>query len=424
MADRGALRVTARPSSRSGGGADRRGQGSEGSGSSRSSSARPGSGSSRSSSARPGAPRSGAPRSGSAPTGAPRPGAPKRSDESRTRRDGEPGRGPQRRSTGRPAGQGPPRGSAGRGAGPTGRPAARDDEQPLPGQARKWGNVARRGAREVTRRDDDVEASESRSPSASPRGARYADDQERERRRGTPRPSRPAAWVRDDGARDEWEDTAATRSRGRQGASKSSATRASASASEAIAALSPRHTLPPEIAAEIRKAADVATVRHREGLVERAQSAYGAYERGRYQDALRAIKPVAEEAPGVAAVRELAGLAAYRCGKWREAARHLVAYGTLSDSTEHLPVLMDCQRALAQAQEGGRVVERAAAQFTRPRCPRRGQDRRRRDPGRDRRSQRRHLNADDGRRLEGPAEPLGPPPPAVVPPGGPVRARR
>ena len=98
----------------------------------------------------------------------------------------------------------------------------------------------------------------------------------------------------------------------------------------------------------------MATVRHKEGLVERAQSAYGAYERGRYQDALRAIKPVAEEAPGVAAVRELAGLAAYRCGKWREAARHLVAFGTLSDSTEHLPVLMDCQRALRKPKK---VVE-------------------------------------------------------------------
>ncbi len=85
---------------------------------------------------------------------------------------------------------------------------------------------------------------------------------------------------------------------------------------------------------------------HREHLVERAESAYGAYERGRFQDAFRAIKPVADEAPGVAAVRELAGLAAYRSARWRDATRHLSAYGALSDSTEHLPVLMDCQRAL------------------------------------------------------------------------------
>ncbi len=77
-----------------------------------------------------------------------------------------------------------------------------------------------------------------------------------------------------------------------------------------------------------------------------AESAFGAFERGRFQDALRAIKPVADEAPAVADVRELAGLAAYRCGKWREAARHLKAFGELGDSTEHLPILMDCQRAL------------------------------------------------------------------------------
>ena len=48
----------------------------------------------------------------------------------------------------------------------------------------------------------------------------------------------------------------------------------------------------------------------------------------------------------MAAVRELAGLAAYRCGRWRSAAGHLEAFGRLSDSAEHLPVLMDCQRAL------------------------------------------------------------------------------
>jgi tetratricopeptide (TPR) repeat protein len=112
--------------------------------------------------------------------------------------------------------------------------------------------------------------------------------------------------------------------------------------------MSARKSLPPEIAAEIRNAADVATAQHKERLVERAESAYGAYERARYQDALRAIKPVAEETPGVAAVRELAGLAAYRSSKWREAVRHLQAFSALTDSAEHIPVLMDCQRALGK----------------------------------------------------------------------------
>jgi tetratricopeptide (TPR) repeat protein len=170
---------------------------------------------------------------------------------------------------------------------------------------------------------------------------------ERERRRGAPRPKPGAQWTRDDGAR-EWEDSdpAARRSRakGRRPGPESEAD--TGSATEAIAALSQRHALPPEIATEIRNAADIATARHREHLVDRADSAYGAYERGRFQDALRSIKPVADEAPSVAAVRELAGLAAYRCGRWRLAAGHLEAFGRLSDSAEHLPVLMDCQRAL------------------------------------------------------------------------------
>jgi tetratricopeptide (TPR) repeat protein len=85
---------------------------------------------------------------------------------------------------------------------------------------------------------------------------------------------------------------------------------------------------------------------HRERLVEKTESAYGAYSRGRFQDAYRAIKPVVDEVPTVAAVREVAGLAAYRSGKWREAQRHLQAFTDMTDGTEHIPVLMDCQRAL------------------------------------------------------------------------------
>ena len=192
--------------------------------------------------------------------------------------------------------------------------------------------MARRGAQAVARRGDEDE------PPAS------AID-ERERRRGASRPKAPAAWTRDDGA-PEWQDDDATTSRGRSRSRRGTTATTAASTAEAIAVLSGRSTLPPEIATEIRHAADIATARHKEHLVDRAESAYGAYERGRFQDALRAIKPVADEAPSVAAVRELAGLAAYRCGRWRSAAGHLEAFGRLSDSAEHLPVLMDCQRAL------------------------------------------------------------------------------
>jgi hypothetical protein len=203
----------------------------------------------------------------------------------------------------------------------------------LPSQAKKWGNVARRGAREVTARNAEGEQ----------RTEHFSDDQDRRR---TAPPSRPTPWVRTDGSHDEWEDSPA-KGRGRKPAAGKGGSAGTASASTtALSTQSSRKSLPPEMAAEIRNAADVATALHRERLVERAEAAYGAYDRGRFIDALRAIKPVAEETPGVAAVRELAGLSAYRANKWREALKHLQAFAALTDSAEHLPILMDCQRAL------------------------------------------------------------------------------
>ena len=221
---------------------------------------------------------------------------------------------------------------------------------PLPRGAKKWGNVARRGAREVTAQS---------APEGGQRNTYFVD--ERTRRKDAPPPRRQAGWVRADGARKEWEDTeplpskAGGRGRAKRatggdgvtsGSTKSGNGGAAGSAGAALAALSGKRTLPADVATEIRNAADVATAAHRERLVERAESAFGAFERGRFQDALRAIKPVADEAPSVPDVRELAGLAAYRVGRWREAVRHLQAFGLLGDSTEHLPILMDCQRAL------------------------------------------------------------------------------
>lgn len=200
------------------------------------------------------------------------------------------------------------------------------DPNPLPEQTKKWGNVARRGAREVSRREND----------GTQRTPRFSDDQLR--RTGTPRPPKPEPWVRADGASDEWRDNQRPASKGRR--------KPDGGTAPAPPPGTPRKPLPAEIGAEIRKAADVATALHRERLVEKTESAYGAFSRGRYQDAYRAIKPVADEVPSVTAVRELAGLAAYRSGKFREAQRHLRAYLDLTDSTEHIPVLMDCQRAL------------------------------------------------------------------------------
>ena len=215
--------------------------------------------------------------------------------------------------------------------------------------------MARRGAREVTRRGDETDA------------GRAAE--RREPRRSAPPRRGQVAWTRDDG-RSEWADkppkkrrtpatTATAGSASRTPPTKTSRARTRPSqpttttttttghsATRALAALSNRPTLPPDVATEIRNAADAATQAHKERLVEKADDAFSAYERGRYQDALRTIKLVVAETPGIAAVQELTGLAAYRSGRWREAARHLQIFGEMSDSTNHLPELMDTQRAL------------------------------------------------------------------------------
>lgn len=211
--------------------------------------------------------------------------------------------------------------------------------------------MARRGAREVTRQSDDSDETR---------------PERKEPRRSAPTNRRQVDWTRDDG-RAEWADvppksrrirststapptTRTPTQRPTRSRTGPSATATAAptgrSTTRALAALNTRPTLPPEVATEIRNAADIATKAHKERLVEQAEAAFSSYERGRFQDALRQIKPVVAETPGVAAVQELTGLAAYRSGRWREAARHLQAFGDMTDVTNHLPELMDCQRAL------------------------------------------------------------------------------
>lgn len=107
-------------------------------------------------------------------------------------------------------------------------------------------------------------------------------------------------------------------------------------------------SLPADVATEIRRAADAATAHHREVLVGRMEKAVAAYERGRYPEALRYGNELTREVGSVAAVRRIAGLAAYRVGRWRDAARHLGAYGELGDDPEVVPALMDSLRALGR----------------------------------------------------------------------------
>lgn len=81
-------------------------------------------------------------------------------------------------------------------------------------------------------------------------------------------------------------------------------------------------------------------------LEQRLGDATRAFSAERYSDAARILKKLAEEAPRVAAVRELYGLTLYRQGKWRPAVKELEAFRMLTASTEQHPVLADSYRAL------------------------------------------------------------------------------
>ena len=108
----------------------------------------------------------------------------------------------------------------------------------------------------------------------------------------------------------------------------------------------PRAELPGDVVAAIRTAGASLPARERERLVTLTAEAVEAYNRGRYVDATKRIAPVAESAPRVAGVREVAGLANYRAGKWSTASQHLRAHHDLTGDTKHLPAAMDCERAL------------------------------------------------------------------------------
>jgi tetratricopeptide (TPR) repeat protein len=105
------------------------------------------------------------------------------------------------------------------------------------------------------------------------------------------------------------------------------------------------YALPGDVAADVRKAF-IGTAYMREKMVHTLTRAAEAYDRHRYDEALRLGRIVADATPGVAPVRELTGLAAYRADRWAMSKIHLRAHFTISQNPEHLPLVMDADRAL------------------------------------------------------------------------------
>ncbi len=105
-----------------------------------------------------------------------------------------------------------------------------------------------------------------------------------------------------------------------------------------------KYSLPGDIASDVRKAF-IGTSYMREKMVMTLTRAAEAYDRKRYEEALRLGRTVADAVPGVAPVRELTGLAAYRAERWNMAKIHLRAHFTITGDPEHLALVMDCERA-------------------------------------------------------------------------------
>jgi tetratricopeptide (TPR) repeat protein len=119
-----------------------------------------------------------------------------------------------------------------------------------------------------------------------------------------------------------------------------------------------KYSLPGDVAADVRKAF-IGTAYMREKMVATLTRAAEAYDRKRYDEALRLGRTVADATPGVAPVRELTGLAAYRAERWSMAKIHLKAHFTITGDPEHLPLVMDCDRANHRY----RAVEKTFAQL-------------------------------------------------------------
>ena len=188
---------------------------------------------------------------------------------------------------------------------------------------RRWGSVARNGARVLTETDQTSASSAWQSAVARARAVDASP---------APSPGQVEVWVRDDDSEPE---------RPRQVAGGRGRARL-------------RHTVPFPVTQELYGEAGS---RRGPKLAERLAEATHAYDRDRYTDALNILRPLAQAAPRSAAVRELYGLTLYRMGRWRAALKELEAYFDLSGAYDQHPVRMDCDRALRSYREIDRLWE-------------------------------------------------------------------
>lgn len=174
---------------------------------------------------------------------------------------------------------------------------------------KQWGRLARKGAGTMRPRVDGERWSEPMDHAK--KGARVDDGDDQ--------------WVRVDDVADE-----ARRAVGRGGSPR----RREEGGAEIDSELAGR---------ELRTALGAGTAPKAEKKLAQAARSFS---RGYNDEARRMLKPLVQQAPGAAMVRELYGLSLYRLGRWQEAIVELEAFRTMTGSTEQHPVLADCYRAI------------------------------------------------------------------------------
>jgi tetratricopeptide (TPR) repeat protein len=102
------------------------------------------------------------------------------------------------------------------------------------------------------------------------------------------------------------------------------------------------------------------------GALEALGEASAAFSEGRYHQAMKWAEQAKAMSSRDATTRELLGLSAYRVGDWGTALRELRTYRRLAGETTHMPVEMDCLRALGRRDDVGVVWEELQRRGGRP----------------------------------------------------------
>ena len=260
------------------------------------------------------------------------------------------GRGAGGRSTGGNRGTGGRTGRSGDGRRSDGRRDGRDDGRPSSGRggrpggtrgADKRGSDGRRGGERSGRRADDRGDRTYGRPEPRTEAERRAAEVRKTRgpRRTPQTPESERAKI-EGRETEEWIDEGSVRDE------------AVAATQRAVGGRSrPAPEVDPEVAAKIGESVDP---RRAARLTERLASASAALDRERFDEARRMVAPLVRELPDVAAVHEVSGLAAYRLGRWKEAAQSLELARQLHADPHLLPVLADSYRGSAALARRGR----------------------------------------------------------------------